>query len=192
MKSGKFLFRIFLGVVVVLAIQFTTYHTISQRMLEAELLGPWYQRLVHDADSAYVSDFIVVDCSVGETSVYRSHNLKKDEAKLCGMLKVKSVKFEDRETFSWNDRTRYGYDLIYYTWTRYPMSSIDRNWVALDGFYASQYEIVHMDKVSHGRTVHYLWALFGWIEISDDVYSTGPEDRKAMLVRLGRFEDIRQ
>jgi hypothetical protein len=49
-----------------------------------------------------------------------------------------------------------------------------------------------MDKVSHGRTVHYLWMLFGWIEISDDVYSTGPEDRKAMLVRLGRFEDIRQ
>lgn len=181
------------GFVLLFAIQFTTFHTIAHRQLERELLGEWYQRLAHNYDSAYVEDFVVVDCPVGETNVYKSHNLKKDESKLCGLLKVNRIRFSDRETFRWNDQTRYDYDLKYYTHNTYLDPKFYLDWRRTLGmFLTRQDEIVHMGRVQHGRQATYLWLLFTWVEISEDVYSTGPEDRKAMLVKRGRFEDIRQ
>jgi hypothetical protein len=185
--------KILLGIIVLLVIQFTTFHTIAHRMLEDELLGSWYQRLVHDADSAFVQDYFVMDCPVGVTSVYKSHYLDKNPGKLCELLKVKRVKFLDRETSRWDGDEDRGYNLTYTTWTSYeglPFYSDWENRIA-GGFFARQHEFVRMEHVSHGRETSYMWMLCGWIKISDDVYSTGPEDRKAMLVRLGRFEDIR-
>ncbi len=191
MRVRSIFFKIFLGGIILLAIQFATFHTISHRMLERELLGAWYQRLVHNSDSAFVRDFYVADCYVGETNVHPTHNLGKNEQKLCEKLRVKCIKFERRETFRWDDYDEFNYKLRYYTWTSYPMSSIDRNWQAIAGFYVSQDEHVRIGKITHARRVNYLWLLFGWVEISEMVYSTGPEDRKAILARLGRFEDIR-
>jgi hypothetical protein len=193
MKFVSIFLKILLGIIALLVIQFTTFHTIAHGKLEDELLGSWYQRLVHDADSAFVQDYFVMDCPVGVTSVYKSHNLDKNPGKLCELLKVKHVKFQDRETFRWNVDEDRGYKLTYSTWTSYwglPFYSDWENRIA-GGFFATQYEFIQMEYVSHCRRTNYLWVLFGWIEISDVVYSTGPEDRKAMLVRLGRFEDIR-
>jgi hypothetical protein len=186
--------KILLGIVVLMAIQFTTFHTIAHRMLERELLGSWYQRLVHDADSAFVHDYFVTDCSVGETNVYKSHNLNKDPGRICKLLKVKRVKFQNPETFRWDGDEYRGYKLVYTTWTSYTGMPYYSEWgnPIAGCLFANQFEYMDIGRVTHGRQASYLWVLFGWVKISDVVYSDGPEDRKAMLVRLGRFEDIRQ
>ena len=146
-----------LTIIVLLAIQTITYHTLGPRQLEKELLTEPIGSLTHFSDSAFVRDFYVSDCG-NVLGVYESHNLKDKKEILMKQLRVKYIQFQDRNEFSWNNKPEKQYRLVYNTW-----SAHDDFWTLYGLFSTAQTEelIIDWDHL-YRREVHYRWVLFFW------------------------------
>ena len=150
----------FIGIVVLLAIQMTTYFLFAHRLLKGKLMNDWFQGLNHSSDSVFVRDFYVTDCNSGDHWTYYSHHLVNDPNEVKKRLGVKFVKFQDKKDFRWNNPEKDRYRLVYDTWVQY-----DVPWTLYGLFSSTQHEFLIVDKKYHyTREVKYRWILFFWIK----------------------------
>jgi hypothetical protein len=144
-----------------LVVQITTYNLISVGLLEDRLLGEEFNPVTYSEetlDSAFVRDFIVLECGnvIGK---YYSHNLVEKQEKLKSKLKVKVIEFQDPSDYVWASKRTKNYKLSYLTWVyRYDPWSIHGT------FRTSQVEELHINGNKHTRQITYTWVLFFWIK----------------------------
>src|SRR5687767_5853629 len=80
-----------------MVVQITTYNIMSVGQLEDRLLNEEFNPVTYSEetfDSAFVRDFVMLDCVDGMGKYY-SHNLAGKQEKLKSRLKVKFVEFQD-------------------------------------------------------------------------------------------------
>jgi hypothetical protein len=144
---------------ILLLIQISTFLLLAPQQLESKLLQEQFKNFSHTSDSAFVRDFYVTKCNVGEPESF-SYNLRETEAELKEKLGVKFIKFQDPDEFSWKDSTEEKYDLVYHTWAhRWDYHSL---W----GFFSvtQTEELIEHRKVFSNRVARYRWILFWWVE----------------------------
>jgi hypothetical protein len=151
-----------------LVVQVATYNLMSVGQLEDRLLDEEFNPVTYSEetfDSAFVRDFIVLECGnvIGE---YYSHNLAEKQGKLKSKLKVKFLEFQDPSDYVWTSERTTNYKLSYLTWVyRYDP------WSLHGMFRTSQVEELHIDKHQHTRQTTYTWVLFFWVKSFEHIES---------------------
>jgi hypothetical protein len=165
LPTKKQLLKWSLILVSLFSLHVTTFYLVSGRQLESKLL-PGHFQMRHHSDSAYVRDFYITDCNVGDQFTTLSHNLRNSQ-ELKEKLGVKFVAFQEPGTPE--NGAEKNFNLTYHTWVQ------RWDWLPLtDLFTAQQTEELMVDKNWHyTRMVTYKWCLFFWIETFEYI-SSGP------------------
>jgi hypothetical protein len=166
--NSKRIFKLGTLIVAVLFIvQLGTYNFIAIEQLENKLLDETFNPNTYSEvpfDSAFVRDFIVLDCG-NVTETYHSHHLVDKQDKLKSKLGVKFIEFQNPLDYEWRSAYARNYKLVYLTWVcQYP-------WNLKELFKASQVEELHINKNKHSREITYTWVLFFWVKSFEHVES---------------------
>ena len=157
MKNIK---KLGIGLVILLTIQTTTYFLFAHRQLKNRLMDDWFGALTHSSDSVFVRDFYVTDCNVGDPWTYHWHNLADNENEVKERLRVKFVKFQDKNDTRWDNPEEDEYRLVYHTWTQYAPP-----WTVYGLFNSTQIEELKINKTDYYvREIRYRWILFFWVK----------------------------